>query len=258
MLPGVGDTFAGKAEWFDEHYGTVRGRVRLDLVLERLKHLLPPPPARVLDAGGGTGAYAIPLAEAGHDVTVLERSAEWLERCRLNAAAAGVDVQLVEGSVETAANTVAAPFDTVLCHAVLMYLPDPTAGLRALRSVAREGAVLSLLEKNRDGLALRPGLQGDFAEAHRLLTERDSAGRLGIQNRAHSVGEWGAMLEASGWQMEDWVGIRLFSDLAPDDLDADTYESLLNLERAVGAIDPYRQVARLVHVVARAIPSRPS
>ena len=56
------DRFAGRADGFDEHYTEPRGRVRLDLVLERLNHALPSPPARILDAGGGTGAFAIPLA----------------------------------------------------------------------------------------------------------------------------------------------------------------------------------------------------
>lgn len=54
----VEDRFAGRADGFDEHYTEPRGRVRLDLVLERLDHALPSPPARILDAGGGTGAFA--------------------------------------------------------------------------------------------------------------------------------------------------------------------------------------------------------
>lgn len=56
------DHFVGHAEWFDEHYRTSRGRTRLALVMERLEEILPDPPARILDAGGGTGAYAVPLA----------------------------------------------------------------------------------------------------------------------------------------------------------------------------------------------------
>lgn len=75
---------------------------------------------------------------------------------------------------------------------------EPASALRTLRSVAVPGAVLSLLEKNRDGLTLRPGLQGDYAEALRLLTERDSIGRLGVRNRAFDVAEWLAMLDQAG------------------------------------------------------------
>ena len=250
----VQDTFAGRAQRFDEHYAAVRGRVRLDLVLERLRQRLPPPPARVLDAGGGTGAFAVPLAAEGYDVTLVDRSPEWLARARSKADAAGVNLRLLQASLETVSGAELGTFDAILSHAVLMYVDDPQAGLRALHSVADDGAVLSLLEKNGDGVALRPGLEGDYAEARRLLSHRVSINRLGIENRAYSVGEWRTMLAASGWQMEDWVGIRLFSDHAPDDLDPDAYRSLLELERAAGSVDPYRQVARLVHFVARATP----
>ena len=133
-----------------------------------------------------------------------------------------------------------------------MYVEDPVSVLRTLRSLALPGAVLSLLEKNRDGIALRPGLQGDYVEAGRLLTERQSVGRLGVENRAFAISEWLAMLDEAGWKRDDWVGIRLFSDHAPDDLSADAYAALVALERAAGATDPYRQVSRLVHFFARA------
>lgn len=249
------DRFAGRANGFDEHYTEPRGRVRLDLVLERLNGVLPPPPARILDAGGGTGAFAIPLARIGYDVTVVDQSADWLEHARSKADADGVTLKLVNIGLEALADAGPEPFDSILCHAVLMYVDDPAASLRTLRSVAAPGAILSLLEKNRDGIALRPGLQGDYAEAQRLLTERDSVGRLGVGNRAYSVAEWLAMLHDAGWRPDDWVGIRLFSDHAPDDLGADAYAELLDLERAAGAIDPYRQISRLVHFVARAVGS---
>ena len=46
------------------------GRPTLEFVrsLELLGRLLPPPPARVLDVGGGPGTYAVPLAEGGYQV----------------------------------------------------------------------------------------------------------------------------------------------------------------------------------------------
>ncbi len=248
----VEDRFAGRADGFDEHYTEPRGRVRLDLVLERLNHALPPPPARILDAGGGTGAFAIPLARIGYDITIVDQSADWLEHARVKAHAAGVSMELVNAGLESLTDADLGPFDAVLCHAVLMYVEDPPAALRTLRSVALPGAVLSLLEKNRDGIALRPGLQGDYGEAIRLLTARESVGRLGVENRAYAIGEWLAMLDEAGWRPEDWVGIRLFSDHAPDDLSVDAYSALLDLERAAGAMDPYRQVSRLVHFVAHA------
>jgi SAM-dependent methyltransferase len=246
------DRFAGKSPWFEDHYATTRGRIRLELVLERLNRILPRPPARILDAGGGTGAFAVPLARAGYEVTILDQSAEWLERARAYAKAAQASVDLRELEIERLTDLELGLFDGILCHAVLMYAKDPVISLRALRSVGRDGAVLSLLEKNGDSMALRPGLAGDYPEARRLLVEHDSVGRLGIENRAYGPHEWRSMLAASGWKLRDWVGVRLFSEFAPDELDPESYGSLLDLERAAGRRPPYRKLARLIHISATA------
>ena len=52
----------------------VDGRPRLEYVrtLELLDRHLPPPPGRIVDVGGGTGVYAVPLVERGFEVRVIE------------------------------------------------------------------------------------------------------------------------------------------------------------------------------------------
>ncbi len=245
-------SFDDKAEWFDEHYGTTRGRVRLTLLLERLEQTLPPPPATVLDVGGGTAVVAVPLAERGYHVTMLEPSDGMLDVARRRIASAGADVEVIQGGIEDVTELVRGPFDAICCHAVLMYLDEPHRHLEALRGLAREGSVLSLLEKNRHGLVMRPGLRGDYAEAIRVLDDPVASGNLGIPNRARWVVEWAEQLKTVGWRMDSWVGIRLFSDLAPDDLPAERFEELLQLEREAGRRLEYRRVARLVHISATA------
>ena len=54
----------------------IAGQVR------RLRRLLPPAPARILDAGCGPGLYAVPLAAVGHDVTGIDVSAPALRHAR--------------------------------------------------------------------------------------------------------------------------------------------------------------------------------
>jgi len=125
--------------------------------------------------------------------------------------------------------------------------------LTTFRSLVRDGATLSLLEKNRDGLAIRPGLRGDYAEAIRVLDDPMAAGNLGISNRSRSIDEWRTLLDATGWRADSWVGIRLFSDGAPDDLPPERFEELLRLEREAGRRDSYRSVARLIHIAAVAV-----
>jgi SAM-dependent methyltransferase len=246
-------SFDDRAEWFDAHYGTTRGRIRRLLVLERLAETLPPPPARVLDAGGGTGVIAIPLAQQGYDVTLLDPSEGMLRVATEHIEESGVELATVHGAIDEAPRLTRGPFDAICCHAVLMYVDDPEASLTILRSIARDGALLSLLEKNRDALAIRPGLRGDYGEALRLLDDPIASGNLGIKNRSRSLGEWRALLGAAGWRFDSVAGIRLFSDRADDDLTDEAFEQLLRLEREAGRRSPYRDVARLIHIAATAV-----
>ena len=48
--------------------------------LELLDRLLPPAPARILDVGGGTGVYAVPLCERGYTVQLVDPVALHVER----------------------------------------------------------------------------------------------------------------------------------------------------------------------------------
>jgi S-adenosylmethionine-dependent methyltransferase len=249
----VTPTFDERADWFDRHYETTRGRVRATLVLERLTATLPLPPATVLDVGGGSGAIAVPLAARGYDVTVLDPSTAMLALARGHADDADVAMRVVEGGLERITDRTPGPFDAICCHAVLMYLADPAVHLTAMRAVAADAAVLSLLEKNRLALAMRPGLRGDFAEALRVLDDPVATGNLGITNRSRSIDEWRDLLSSAGWRLDSWVGIRLFSDLAPDVLSDAEYGRLLTLERAAGEREPYRSAARLIHLSATAV-----
>jgi len=249
----VTPTFDERAEWFDHHYEATRGRVRATLVLERLADTLPPTPATVLDVGGGSGVIAVPLAARGYQVTVLDPSPAMLELASGHAAEAGADLRLVEGGVERIADLAPGPFDAICCHAVLMYLDDPAVHLAAMRHAAATDATLSLLEKNRLALAMRPGLRGDYDEALRVLDDPVASGNLGIPNRSRSVDEWSDLLADTGWRLQSWVGIRLFSDLAPDALSDADHDRLLTLEREAGRREPYRSVARLIHLSATAV-----
>ena len=65
-----------------------------------LEATLPLAPARVLDAGAGTGSIALLAAELGHRVTAVDLSAGMLEHARRKAAERGLDVTFVHGPAE--------------------------------------------------------------------------------------------------------------------------------------------------------------
>jgi SAM-dependent methyltransferase len=82
----------------ESHYGTgyersrlfPGGRPSLEYVrsMELLDRLLPPPPAGLLDAGGGPGTYAAPLARRGYRVHLVDPVPLHVEQARQ---AAGAD-----------------------------------------------------------------------------------------------------------------------------------------------------------------------
>ncbi len=88
------------AEVFDQHLDrwrarqtALRGRSRYRVVAETLSRTCEanrPGTVSVLDVDAGGGADAIPLALAGHVVTVVDHSAALLELARAAAVAAGV------------------------------------------------------------------------------------------------------------------------------------------------------------------------
>ncbi len=104
-----------------------------------LARLLPPPPARILDCGAGTGFLSLIAARLGHKVTALDLSSGMLERLRARGNAEGLGVDVVEAP---ATEPPPGPFDAVMERHLLWTLPDPVAALRAWRGVAPVGRLV--------------------------------------------------------------------------------------------------------------------
>ncbi|OMI37771.1 methyltransferase [Streptomyces sparsogenes DSM 40356] len=209
---------------------------------------------RVLDVGLGQGTQALRLARAGHEVTGLESDPAMLDAVReaLSAEPAGIRerVRLIEGDGrDTGAHFLPGAFDVVLCHGVLMYVPEPDPMLAALARVLAPGGLLSLLVRNADALALRPGLQGDWDGALAAFDSPAYTNRIGLSVRADRREELTTTLTAIGAPLHTWYGVRVFTDLAPDDSGVpDDWDRLLEAEDRAGRTDPYRAVAALLHL----------
>jgi SAM-dependent methyltransferase len=104
-----------------------------------LRRLLPDPPARVLDAGAGTGFLSLLLAGQGYQVTAMDISPGMLEMLRAKAAREGVDVETVRAD---AASPPDGPFGAVVERHLMWTLPDPGAVLAAWRKAAPAGRLV--------------------------------------------------------------------------------------------------------------------
>lgn len=134
----------------------------------------------VLDTGGGSGNFAVPLAALGHRVTVVDPSPNALFALERRAAEAGVAerVQGVQGDVLGLFDVVErGGYDAVLCHGVLEYVEDPAEGVRNAVDALRPEGALSLLAAGLGGAVISRALAGHFTEAQHALS--DPAGRWG-------------------------------------------------------------------------------
>jgi SAM-dependent methyltransferase len=258
-MSGVSGGFAtGEQEW-RAHLGTLRQVVRQEMVARQLAaHLPGQPPRRVLDIGCGQGTQALLLARRGHAVTGLDASARLLDDFRAALAAEPAEVRgrvrLVRGEAEAAGDRFpASSFDAVLCQGVLMYFADPGPLLDAIARLAAPGAVVSLLVRNGDALALRPGLLGDWDSVAMAFDGGAYRNRIGVDARADRLADLKAALAARQLPVRQWYGVRVFTDTAPSDAPLPgpaTLEAILRHEERAGQTDPYRHVAALLHLIA--------
>jgi S-adenosylmethionine-dependent methyltransferase len=245
-----------------------RGRVRFELLLGQVLAALPAPPARVVDAGGGTGQLAVALARRGYQVTVVDTSAAMLATCAQRAAGEGGEVAARLATVQGDAADLPALLgpasrDAAVCHDLITQVDDPAAVLAALAGVLGEGGVLSLGFANRDWLVLRAGRRGEHGGALRLAhgrqtgppapppSERARRGAGRPPTPAMTLAEVEAGLERAGFEPVAASGVGVFVDSGDDDPDPAGLAALVELERLVAAREPYRSSARTVHVVGR-------
>ena len=114
-------TLAG--QFADEAYASVKGHVRTYVMHQQLLEHLPPPPAPVLDVGGGAGHQSFPLAQAGYDVTLLDPSQAMLDKAQQRLARLPAEarrrVTLLQADGESADEAVnGRRFAALLCHGV--------------------------------------------------------------------------------------------------------------------------------------------
>jgi SAM-dependent methyltransferase len=205
-----------------------RGGGTLELVRtqELLQRFLPPPPADVLDVGGGPGVYAAWLAQRGYRVHLVDPMPLHVAQAT-EAAAAQPDAPFTAaiGDARRLADPDAS-FDAVLLFGPLYHLTEWSeriATLAEARRVLRPGGVALVQAISRFGSlldALRQGYLGD-----------PEAGQV-IEATLRSGKNWNPGLE----RYPGWFTTSFFH--RPAELAAEVVESGLNLEALIGIEGP--------------------
>lgn len=255
-MTSVRDPFAHAAHGYVDHCESSRGAIRHELVSRQVAQHLSEPPSRIVDIGGGAGHQALRLALLGHHVTIVDPSPAMLEQARESFVGAprcvAENVDLLEGDVHAALEKFGpGSFDAALCHGVLMYLDRSDETVNGLVQLCRAGGTVSIVTKNAAAEAMRPALEGRYRDAVAAMTAGDpDRGRLGIATRGETLQELADLLRLAGARVVDWFGVRVFSDHLDDSLPGQDFGDLLEAEWTAARLDPYRQVGRLLHVVA--------
>jgi SAM-dependent methyltransferase len=203
----------------------------------------------VLDCGGGSGTYAVPLARRGAEVTVVDVSVDALATLGRRAEEAGVGprVRGVQGDVESLADVVDdARFDLVLAHGILEEVDHVAAAFDAITATVRPGGLLSILVSNPVAVVIGRALAGDLGAALAELRALAGPERLG-------AGGVEDLCRSRGLLVESRAGVGVFTEFVPGSaIDAPGAREVLDqLEAEAGARVPFVDLASRVHVLAR-------
>ena len=217
-------------------------------------------PLEVLDLGGGTGGVAVPLAEAGHHVTVVDPSPDALASLGRRASEAGIvdRITAVQGDGDTLGAVLAGRHvDLACCHGTLEFVDDPAATLHAIAEALEEGGVLSLLVSGRLSVVFAKAIAGEFGQARAALV--DPSGRRGSTDplpRRFDVEQLETLLADAGFTDVRVRGTNILGHLVPASLidsEADRV-ALAELDELL-VTGPGREFLRTLgnalHVVAR-------
>lgn len=213
----------------------------------------------VIDLGGGSGTFAVPLAQQGHRVTVVDPSPNALATLQRRAADAGV-ADLVDGIQADAAGLLgvagADSADLVMCHGVLEVVDEPAAALADVAACLRPGGLCSVVAAQRYAAVIAKAMAGHLADARRILDDPD--GRWGPSDplpRRFDEAGLSAVLTGAGLDVDEVHGVRVLTDLVPGAMidDPGDAASLAELEVEAVRHPEFRAVAAALHVLAHRV-----
>lgn len=239
------DLFSEKLAAWREYTETPWARIRYAVVGEVLRRQAEcvGDQLRVLDVGGGDGMDALPLAVAGHHVTIVDPSDSWLAEAERRAGAAGARITTMRGGLD---DLPVGEWDLVLCHFVLRYRSVEAGDVGTLASRVRPGGRLSIMDVNPAGRVLRTLLNdGPAAASTELHAERAAVETFQTDARKVDVDGIRDQAAAVGLVAVGLYGNRIANDLLVDNTakhDPLFFAELLALELELCDREPFNRI----------------
>ena len=201
MAQSATQAYDALAEQYDRGYAGPRWDVYDEVTLATVDPLLPPGPARILDAGAGSGKFALRFLERGHEVTLLDPSAGMLEQARRKVEARGLldRARFVTGGIERI-DAPDASFDLVFCEGdPLSYcIGTQRQAAAELLRVLRPGGAFYVSVDNRWNATLGLLAHGEPEKAFAAAFEGVSRDPYGTPVHAFRPDELRALFEGLG------------------------------------------------------------
>jgi ubiquinone/menaquinone biosynthesis C-methylase UbiE len=204
-----------KAGSYDEVFETLYFKVYDAITWRYIEPYVPTDPtALVLDAGGGTGRWAIRIARKGCKVVLLDASEGMLKAAAERVREEGLEHRIILRKGDIAETDYAdETFDMILCEHALFLFKEPDVIIKELKRVLKKKSRLIASAQNRyvqslSSLSGKPSpdnLDRAFkilvSEEHECMTEDGE-----VKIYTWTPGEFRTMLERNGFHVEMIVG----------------------------------------------------
>ena len=169
-----------------------------------------------LDAGGGTGANAILMAEVCRKAVLLDLTPGILTLASKNVAAAGMSkmVDLVQGDITNLRQFEDGSFTFLLCvgDAISYVLDKRFEALRELVRVVRAGSILIIGCDSKLGFMRMKLAEGEIDEAQAIAESGECFCGMGPRTHLYTVDEMTELLEAAGCDVIEVASTPTFAD----------------------------------------------
>jgi ubiquinone/menaquinone biosynthesis C-methylase UbiE len=215
------------------------------------------PQAVVLDAGGGTGKWAVKMARKGCKVVLLDISEGMLAQAQMR-----INKEKLQDRVIIKKGSILNPdfpdetFDLVFCEHALFLFKDPDRVVKALARVLKRDSLMIVSAQNKYSLALAY-LPDDPKKAMQLISGEyfHKLGKMQV-NTVTPEGFRGT-LEANGLKVEKMIGkgvtmpLRIPPDIySKKEYSAEFFKDILQIELTLCESDAL-SVAGHLHAIAR-------
>ncbi|MGD2072249.1 MAG: methyltransferase domain-containing protein [Candidatus Thorarchaeota archaeon] len=228
-----------KAPYYDGEYKTLHDDIYRDITWDNMVRFLPnSTDSLILDMGGGTGEWAIPLAKKGYSVVLADISRGMLRQARLKCEAEGLEnVEFHRVDICDMSCFPDEHFDMVLIQGdPLSYCSDAERAVRESWRVLKKEAFCIASVDNRYRMVIKLISLGRWTELQEFLTKGTAVFQTGFTIRYFSPQELTTLMKDAGFQPVRLVGKPVFLSTLPHKMGSavlkqeELYEKMLQLE----------------------------